>query len=87
MIEPQLNDVQPADAADVEKVHHKGDHDVRDQAGRGKPAGLRDVLARALSASPIEARGVMPVPEEERNSTRYVNYFFIWFSMNSNLLP
>lgn len=87
MIESQLNEPQPVDAADVEKAPHKGGDGPRDTAGPSKPVGLRDILVRALSASPVEARGVLPVPEEERNSTRYVNYFFIWFSMNSNLLP
>ena len=48
---------------------------------------LRDILARALYASPVEIRGVMPVPLEDRTSTRYSSYFSIWACMNINLLP
>lgn len=48
---------------------------------------LRRAFSRALSASPVEIRGVLPVPLEERTSTRYSSYFSIWACMNINLLP
>lgn len=48
---------------------------------------LRHAFNRALSASPVEIRGVLPVPLEERTSTQYSSYFSIWACMNINLLP
>ncbi|KAH8645818.1 permease for cytosine/purines, uracil, thiamine, allantoin-domain-containing protein [Xylariales sp. PMI_506] len=48
---------------------------------------MQTLFQKALAVSPVEARGVMPVPIEERISTRYGGYFSIWFCMNINLLP
>ncbi|KAH8646822.1 permease for cytosine/purines, uracil, thiamine, allantoin-domain-containing protein [Xylariales sp. PMI_506] len=35
----------------------------------------------------IETRGVVPVPVEERTDPRFINVFFVWFTMSTNLLP
>ncbi|VUC31486.1 unnamed protein product [Clonostachys rosea] len=35
----------------------------------------------------IEIRGVTPVPLEERTDKRFINVFFVWFTMSTNLLP
>lgn len=35
----------------------------------------------------VELRGIAPVPLEERVDKRYINVFFVWFTMSTNLLP
>ncbi|KAL4734518.1 permease for cytosine/purines, uracil, thiamine, allantoin-domain-containing protein [Aspergillus similis] len=35
----------------------------------------------------VELRGVTPVPIEERTDTRFINVFFVWFTLSTNLLP
>ncbi|KAI9373903.1 permease for cytosine/purines, uracil, thiamine, allantoin-domain-containing protein [Aspergillus egyptiacus] len=35
----------------------------------------------------IELRGVSPVPLEERTDRRFINVFFVWFTLSTNLLP
>ncbi|KAL2803126.1 permease for cytosine/purines, uracil, thiamine, allantoin-domain-containing protein [Aspergillus granulosus] len=35
----------------------------------------------------IELRGVTPVPFEERTDNRFINVFFVWFTLSTNLLP
>lgn len=70
---------------DPEKVGGRVD-DVSEPQSRASRR-LYDVLTRALYASPVEIRGVMPVPLEDRTSTRYSSYFSIWACMNINLLP
>ncbi len=40
-----------------------------------------------LSAWGIEVHGVEPVPLEERTDKRFINVFFVWFTMSTNLLP
>ncbi|KAG5636249.1 hypothetical protein H0H81_008652 [Sphagnurus paluster] len=34
----------------------------------------------------VESRGTQPVPPEQRTDTQYSKIFFIWFSMNTNIL-
>lgn len=48
---------------------------------------IRRTLADLISAGPVEERGVMPVALEDRTATNYFSYFWIWASMNINLLP
>jgi hypothetical protein len=43
---------------------------------------LNEVLARGK----VEGHGIVPLPVEDRTSTRYFNVFTIWFSMNTNIL-
>jgi hypothetical protein len=40
-----------------------------------------------ISAWGIEVHGVEPVPLEERTDKRFINVFFVWFTMSTNLLP
>ncbi|KAI0203229.1 permease for cytosine/purines, uracil, thiamine, allantoin-domain-containing protein [Astrocystis sublimbata] len=47
---------------------------------------LKDTALRYLSSGSVELQGVKPIPIEERTSTRYSNYFSIWFCMNVNIL-
>ncbi|KAL4876527.1 permease for cytosine/purines, uracil, thiamine, allantoin-domain-containing protein [Aspergillus karnatakaensis] len=35
----------------------------------------------------VELRGVTPVPIEERTDDRFINVFFVWFTLSTNLLP
>ncbi|KAJ9144533.1 Purine-cytosine permease fcyB 4 [Pleurostoma richardsiae] len=64
-----------------------------EKQGAAEPSGPRPgvsrrlaPLYRLLAAGQIEERGVVPVPFEERTSTRYWNAFSIWFCMNVNIL-
>ncbi|KAG1831036.1 permease for cytosine/purines, uracil, thiamine, allantoin-domain-containing protein [Suillus variegatus] len=47
---------------------------------------LSHPLARSLLSWGVEERGIVPVPEEERMDTQYYKIFFVWFSMNFNIL-
>ncbi|KAH9884386.1 permease for cytosine/purines, uracil, thiamine, allantoin-domain-containing protein [Xylariomycetidae sp. FL2044] len=40
-----------------------------------------------ISAWGIETRGITPVPPEEKTDKRFINVFFVWFTMSTNLLP
>ncbi|KAJ3527002.1 hypothetical protein NM688_g8185 [Phlebia brevispora] len=43
-------------------------------------------LLRKLTSWGVEARGIFPVPPEERIGTHYSQIFFIWLSANLNVL-
>ncbi|KAI0474910.1 NCS1 nucleoside transporter [Xylariaceae sp. FL0804] len=73
MDEPAVSGGTPTPPDDVEKM--AGSVDVR------------GFFAKAISAGSVEERGVMPVPLEQRTSTRYSSYLTIWACMNTNLLP
>ncbi|KAG2089315.1 permease for cytosine/purines, uracil, thiamine, allantoin-domain-containing protein [Suillus discolor] len=47
---------------------------------------LSHPLAKSLLSWGVEERGTIPVPEEERMDTQYYKIFFLWFSMNFNIL-
>ncbi|KAG1732719.1 permease for cytosine/purines, uracil, thiamine, allantoin-domain-containing protein [Suillus lakei] len=47
---------------------------------------LSHPLAKSLLSWGVEERGTVPVPEEERMDTQYYKIFFVWFSMNFNIL-
>ncbi|KAG1733477.1 permease for cytosine/purines, uracil, thiamine, allantoin-domain-containing protein [Suillus lakei] len=47
---------------------------------------LSHPLAKSLLVWGVEERGTVPVPEEERMDTQYYKIFFVWFSMNFNIL-
>jgi NCS1 nucleoside transporter family len=51
-----------------------------------KQGWLSHPLARSLLSWGVEERGTIPVPEEERMDTQYYKIFFVWFSMNFNIL-
>ena len=40
-----------------------------------------------ISALGVEVRGITPIPFEERTDKRFINVFFVWFPMSTNLLP
>ncbi|GAP86583.1 putative purine-cytosine permease fcy22 [Rosellinia necatrix] len=77
------NAVVPDDPEDSEK----GVNGDGAQGDPTPPRGLRATVLKYLSAGPVELRGVLPVPLEERTSTQYSTYFSIFFCMNINLLP
>jgi hypothetical protein len=41
---------------------------------------------RILRKGRVEAKGIQPIPVENRKSTRYWNIFTVWCSMNTNIL-
>jgi hypothetical protein len=42
---------------------------------------------RKISGWGVETRGITPVPMEERTDKRFINVFFVWFTLSTNLLP
>jgi len=44
------------------------------------------LLSRKLLTWGVEARGISPVPVEERTEKRFIKIFFIWLSANANIL-
>lgn len=42
---------------------------------------------KVLRLGRVEEHGIEPIPLAERTSTRYLNAFTVWFSMNANILP
>ena len=47
----------------------------------------RDVWLSRIRRLGVETRGITPVPLEERTDPRFINVFFVWFTMSTNLLP
>lgn len=47
----------------------------------------RDLWLHRFKRWGVETRGITPVPDEERVDTRFINVFFVWFTMSTNLLP
>ncbi|KAK1961477.1 NCS1 nucleoside transporter [Colletotrichum sublineola] len=45
------------------------------------------LFQRALRLVRVEEQGIEPIPLAERTSTRYLNVFTVWCSMNANILP
>ena len=56
--------------------------DVESQDRKRMPAWLSKITSYG-----VELRGVTPVPDEERVDKRFINVFFVWFTMSTNLLP
>lgn len=52
----------------------------------GHQSDEESLLHKVLRAGRIEERGILPVPAEERTSTRFFNIFTVWFSINANIL-
>ncbi|GFP59855.1 hypothetical protein ACSS6W_005058 [Trichoderma asperelloides] len=52
----------------------------------GHQSDEESLLHKVLRAGRIEERGILPVPVEERTSTRFFNIFTVWFSINANIL-
>jgi hypothetical protein len=47
----------------------------------------RKAWLKKAAAWGVETRGITPVPLEERTDPRFINVFFVWFTMSTNLLP
>ncbi|WDK12985.1 NCS1 nucleoside transporter (purine-cytosine permease FCY22) [Colletotrichum graminicola] len=45
------------------------------------------LFRKALRLVQVEEQGIEPIPLAERTSTRYLNAFTVWCSMNANILP
>ncbi|RFU73958.1 cytosine-purine permease [Trichoderma arundinaceum] len=52
----------------------------------GQQSDEESLLHKVLRAGRVEERGILPVPVEERSSTRFFNIFTVWFSINANIL-
>ncbi|KAK4064391.1 hypothetical protein Trihar35433_7908 [Trichoderma harzianum] len=52
----------------------------------GHQSDEESLLHKVLRAGRVEERGILPVPVEERSSTRFFNIFTVWFSINANIL-
>ena len=44
-------------------------------------------IASRITSWGVELRGITPVPLEERTDSRYINVFFVWFTMSTTLSP
>ncbi|KAH7882476.1 permease for cytosine/purines, uracil, thiamine, allantoin-domain-containing protein [Phlebopus sp. FC_14] len=75
-------------SVDVEKDSairtESGEHDVF-QATE-KTGWSNHPWARALLSWGVEERGIDPVPYEQRKDNQFFKIFFVWFSMNFNIL-
>ncbi|KAI1825621.1 permease for cytosine/purines, uracil, thiamine, allantoin-domain-containing protein [Xylaria intraflava] len=60
--------------------------DVGATESQSNPSRLSPWLAK-LARFGVEMRGITPVPLEERVDKRFINVFFVWFTMSTNLLP
>ncbi|GAP90966.1 putative NCS1 family nucleobase:cation symporter-1 [Rosellinia necatrix] len=60
--------------------------DADDTESQSKLSTLSPLLAK-LSSWGVELRGITPVPLEERADRRFINVFFVWFAMNTNISP
>lgn len=67
-------DVSAADMADIDVVETQS-------------LSRRKVWLSRAVAWGVEVRGTTPVPLEERTDSRFINVFFVWFTMSTNLLP
>jgi hypothetical protein len=54
--------------------------------GRTSESSATRLLSEVLAKGQVEGHGIVPLPIEDRTSTRYFNVFTIWFSMNTNIL-
>jgi hypothetical protein len=88
MHESQMNDLEAAKPTQSEKMSAaQSGEDNEVEVGSTRSPGFGGFVKNALTVGSVEARGIMPVPLEERTSTQYHSYFSIWFCMNSNILP
>lgn len=61
-------------------------HSDEEKGSSRRPSESRFTLQKILRYGRVEARGIEPVPFDDRTSTRYYNIFTIWTSINSNIL-
>ncbi|KAI1088058.1 permease for cytosine/purines, uracil, thiamine, allantoin-domain-containing protein [Rostrohypoxylon terebratum] len=79
------NEVTSAVRKNAEK--EVGRADLSEPKDRTLMRKFRSIVTEFIEASPVEERGVLPVALEDRTATNYFSYFWIWASMNINLLP
>ncbi|KAH7924911.1 hypothetical protein BV22DRAFT_1195556 [Leucogyrophana mollusca] len=73
--------------ADIEKDSASRTDSNADSSVPSTSAGwLSHPWAKALLNWGVEERGTVPVPHEERTDTQFYKIFFVWFSMNFNIL-
>ncbi|KAL1742518.1 permease for cytosine/purines, uracil, thiamine, allantoin-domain-containing protein [Schizophyllum fasciatum] len=71
---------------DTEKGQALSNKDSVDGSERASTVVGRSRWARRLLALGVEERGVKPVPPEHRTDSGYDKIFFVWASMNTNIL-
>lgn len=69
---------EPSPAEDISTVEAQS---------KGKFPRVPDRWLSRIANWGVELRGVAPVPIEERTDTRFINVFFVWFTLSTNLLP
>ncbi|KAL4803100.1 permease for cytosine/purines, uracil, thiamine, allantoin-domain-containing protein [Aspergillus unguis] len=73
----------PAVAVDVAVLESQ---QQQEKKGARLPRVPDEWLARIVNWG-VELRGVTPVPVEEKTDNRFINVFFVWFTLSTNLLP
>lgn len=68
-------------------VSLSGDAPVDVSEAESQSLSRKDVWLNRFKRWGVETRGTTPVPLEERVDTRFINVFFVWFTMSTNLLP
>ena len=75
------------DQQQTSKVVHTGkDYYKDDELPRSRVSRVIERVDGILRMGRIEAKGIQPIPVEERRSTRFWNIFTVWCSMNTNIL-
>lgn len=65
---------------------HDHNHEFQSRGSYSKWSQARVTVENILRKGRVEAKGIHPIPVEERTSTQYWNIFTVWFSMNTNIL-
>jgi purine-cytosine permease-like protein len=63
------------------------DIDIATAEAQGKFPRVPEKWLSRITNWGIELRGVAPIPLEERTDSRFINVFFVWFTLSTNLLP
>jgi hypothetical protein len=67
--------------------HTQDDVDIAAAEAQGKFPRVPEKWLSRITNWGIELRGVAPIPLEERTDSRFINVFFVWFTLSTNLLP
>ncbi|KAK1593547.1 NCS1 nucleoside transporter [Colletotrichum navitas] len=82
-----MADIEASRPTSTEGQSHdeeKGYDTTRIENDRGT---IKSLFHKALQLVQVEEEGIKPIPLAERTSTRYLNAFTVWCSMNANILP
>ena len=64
------------------------EHNMQDVEAQDRRNGFPSTMLEKLKANAaVEARGIVPVPIEERTNRRTYSIFTLWFTVSTNLLP